>query len=62
MLEVDLDKLTHSIRVKDQWWQKVHDDNIVSKWRAEAAAQGVSDELFAYAMKVHCRLCLCGAQ
>ena len=52
LVEVQLDKLTHSIRTKPQWWQKVHDADIVHKWRAEAAEQGVPEPLFELGIKV----------
>jgi Protein of unknown function (DUF4246) len=52
LLEVKLDRLTHSIRTKPQWWHKVNDETILSKWRAEAAALDVSEELFRFAVQV----------
>ena len=52
LVEVQLDKLTHSIRTKPQWWQKVHESSIVQKWRAEAAEQGVPEALFQVGIKV----------
>ena len=65
LVEVQLDKLTHSIRTKPQWWQKVHDEDIVQKWRAEAAEQGVPEALFEFGIKVrhmltaHATITLC---
>ena len=65
LVEVQLDKLTHSIRTKPQWWQKVHDEDIVQKWRAEAAEQGVPEALFEFGIKVrhmltaHATMTLC---
>ena len=52
LLEVKLDGLTHSIRTKPQWWRKVHDEDIVSKGRAEAAEQSIPEELFEFAISV----------
>jgi hypothetical protein len=52
LLEVKLDTLTHSIRTKPRWWEKISDDIILSKWRSEAAALDVSEELFDFALQV----------
>jgi hypothetical protein len=52
LLEVKLDTLTHSIRTKPRWWEKISDESILSKWRSEAAALDVSGELFDFAVQV----------
>jgi hypothetical protein len=53
-----LDLFTSAIRTKPTWWEKVHDESIVSKWRSEAAEQHIEANAFDFAMKVREKLCL----
>ena len=51
LVEVQLDKLTHSIRTKLQWCQNVHDSD-VQKLRAEAVEPGIPEVLSELGIKV----------
>lgn len=36
--------LSHHIREKSNWWEKVKDDTIVEKWREELVSQREGEE------------------
>ncbi|KDQ58993.1 hypothetical protein JAAARDRAFT_154178 [Jaapia argillacea MUCL 33604] len=48
LIELRMRTLSGQIRDKPQWWEKVHDTTITSKWRSEAIAQDaiLVDELW----------------
>ncbi|KAI0742038.1 hypothetical protein C8Q80DRAFT_1357212 [Daedaleopsis nitida] len=35
LVELRMMKLSTMVRAKPRWWEKIHDDNLVAKWRAE---------------------------
>lgn len=39
LLERNMDQLSCTIRQKEHWWHKVHDDEVVSNWKAEATLE-----------------------
>lgn len=44
--EKAVDGFSAAIRVKPRWWEKVHDETIVGKWRAEFLQQNSKEALF----------------
>ena len=53
VLEQTIDRLTAELRSKPKWRRKIKNWLIVEKWRKEATHQGIADDEFEFAMKVH---------
>lgn len=51
LVELELLALSGAIREKDNWFEKMWDDEIVGKWKEEALAQGASEEVFNYVLE-----------
>lgn len=44
IFELRMCALSHHIRKKPDWWEKINDDTIVEKWRGEALQQAMDDD------------------
>ena len=52
-LEQRIDALTSALRAKPDWQRKCQDEAIVARWKSEALEQGLSEEMFSFALQVH---------
>lgn len=51
-IEKQLNRFTSTVREKARWWTRVHKPAVVARWKTAAAAQGVSDAMFDFALQV----------